>query len=365
MKSLFFLFLASLLFRPFTLAEDLQDFIALQENTRALASQSIPKTVLVRGFTETGRQSLGTGSGGIISPEGHILTCAHVLTGIQRIEIVLHDGTILEAQRLGYNERNDYCLLKVEGKNLPYFELGDSDELRQGEWVMALGHPGGANVDRKASCSIGQITLLHTKLPAQYRQRYYGNAIKSDTPIFSGNSGGPLINLKGELIGINAAIILHTEDSYSLPLNEVKEVLPFLKEGTVLEGYQQGQYPSAHPDKRKSTPPPRSSSRRSPPPVPEEPRAFLGVYVSALDEQMQEVLELPEGIYITEVTAGSPAAQAKLQKYDIILKIEEELIFSPEQFVAKIQSYKPQTQVEMLILRNGQEKKVAVTFGSR
>ncbi|MEK7483159.1 MAG: trypsin-like peptidase domain-containing protein, partial [Planctomycetota bacterium] len=257
------------------------------------------------------------------------------------------DRTVLPAKQLGYNERNDYCLLKVEApKPLPFFEMGNSDEIQVGDWVMALGHPGGANIDRKASCSLGRVTELHFKLPAQSFQRYYGNAIKSDTPIFSGNSGGPLVDMDGKLIGINAAILIQNEDSFSIPIGEVREVLPILKEGKVLTGYRMNEYPSALVKR-----------------LPSSRNGFLGVRSESVPEQMKSVLEISGGAYIREVLEGSPASEAGLQLHDVILQIDAKAIRDPYHLSETIRSYKPFTQALFKVMRQGEVLSLQVRLG--
>lgn len=361
MKNLLFLLLLLFCFSPTTFGQsrkwNLSTMLKLQEKNRKLAEASIPKTVLVRSLFSTGRDKQGAGSGAIISEDGYILTCSHVVSTLNTrgdiepakfIEVELSDGTLLPAKRLGYNDGNDYSLLKVESpKPLPFFELGNSDEVQIGDWVMAVGHPGGANVDRKASCSLGQVTELHFKLPAQAFKRYYGNAIKSDTPIFSGNSGGPLIDLEGKLIGINAAILLQNEDSFSIPINEIREVLTELKAGKKIPGYTMNDYPSAF---KKAL----SGKNKG---------GFLGARTEALKKDVQEILEISEGASVREVLENSPASKAGLRVYDVILEIDGKTIHDPYHLSETVRSYKPYTQTTFKILRKGEILSLRVTIG--
>lgn len=328
----------------------LKEMISLQEKTRKLSQDSIPKTVLIRSFFTSGRDSQGAGSGAIISEDGYILTCSHVIGDeTDRVEVVLSDKTILPAKKLGWNRKNDYCLLKVEApKPLPHFELGNSDTLSSGDWVIAIGHPGGPSLDRIPSCSLGRVTQLHARLPAQSYQRYYGNAIKSDAPIFSGNSGGPLINLEGQLIGINAAILLHNEDSFSIPINEIREVLPLLKEGEVLTGYGPGEYPSALKKR-----------------LPSARNGFLGVKTETIDEFTKDILEISGGAWVKEVLDGSAAHESGLQIGDIILQVDQHPIRDPYQLTSVVQAYKPFAPAMFTVMRKGKIMQLKVIIGKQ
>ncbi|MBX3468335.1 MAG: trypsin-like peptidase domain-containing protein [Planctomycetes bacterium] len=215
-----------------------QDVGALEKTLQDVARHAIPRTVLVRAFVADGR--MGAGSGAIISPDGLILTCAHVIEIGDRIEVATPDGTTYKATVLGRNQRQDYALLKVDAKDLPTFTLGDSDTVRPGDWVVALGHPGGPYADLQPAFAAGKVRGLNRKLPVGMMQKYYNDAIMTDCPIFAGDSGGPLLNMKGELVGINGAIVMINEMAFAVPLNQIMREMDAMKRGDVIAGVPAG-----------------------------------------------------------------------------------------------------------------------------
>jgi S1-C subfamily serine protease len=215
-----------------------QDIDALERKLQDVARDAIPRTVLVRVFTENGQQ--GAGSGAIISPDGFILTCSHVIEIGARIEVARPDGTTYPARVVGKNRRQDYALIKVEAKDLPVFTIGDSDTVKAGDWVMALGHPGGPYADLQPAFAAGKVRSLHRKLPVGFMEKFYNDAIMTDVPIFAGDSGGPLVNMKGELVGINGAIVMINEMAFAVPTNQIMKELDALKQGQNIEGVPAG-----------------------------------------------------------------------------------------------------------------------------
>ncbi|HBP20858.1 MAG TPA: hypothetical protein DEA08_24100 [Planctomycetes bacterium] len=217
---------------------NLEELQRLERSLRDLAEQAIPKTVLIKAIAGPGRQ--GAGSGAIISPDGYILTCTHVVEIGKTLEVTTSDGKTYQAKLLGHNKRQDYALIKIEAQGLPVFTMGDSDTVKEGDWVAALGHPGGPYRDVQPAFAAGRVRGLDMKLPVGLMQKYYNHAIMTDVPIFAGDSGGPLINAKGELIGINGAIVMINEMAFAVPMNQIKPDLAALKAGKVIEGEPPG-----------------------------------------------------------------------------------------------------------------------------
>lgn len=191
------------------------------------------------------------GSGGVVSPDGHVVTCAHVIEGGRlftsdtKFAVVLADGKIREAQVLGRNSSNDIGLLKVEGDKLPHFDLTDTRPAL-GDSVIALGYPAGNvgnSMDFKdgttpnPSIALGRVIDPNRRfvIPSEMGWKYYPDCIESDTPIFMGNSGGPLVDLRGRLVGLNAAIS-HGGKSYTLSVESIKLAYDDLKAGRDVEG---------------------------------------------------------------------------------------------------------------------------------
>lgn len=172
--------------------------------------------ILVTGVSE--------GSGVIISKDGYILTNQHVVSGAQEVTVTLFDGTKLKARVVGSDERYDLALLLVDaGRDLQPAPLGDSDGLRPGDWVMAMGNPLGF----ENSVTVGVISGKSRALPSSR----FADFIQTDAAIYPGNSGGPLVDLAGEVIGINTAVIPDTNLGFAVPIDSAKEILPQLLEG--------------------------------------------------------------------------------------------------------------------------------------
>jgi S1-C subfamily serine protease len=226
-----------LAWQPLARAQDL-DVDGLERQLETVANQAIPRTVLVRAYTNDGR--MGAGSGAIISPDGFILTCSHVVEIGQRLEVSTPDGKTYPAQCVGRNKRQDFALVKIDATGLQAFELGDSDTVHAGDWVVALGHPGGPYNDLQPAFAAGRVRALHRKLPVGFMEKYYNDAIMTDCPIYAGDSGGPLVNLDGKLVGINGAIVMINEMAFAIPLNQILRDLDGLKAGQVAEGVPPG-----------------------------------------------------------------------------------------------------------------------------
>jgi len=214
----------------------------LQAQFLKLAREASKKTVGIVSYVES-FGAYGNGTGAIISPDGYILTCDHVVPNDasgnppKEIIVVLPDGRRFKAKKVAACPDNDYALLKIEAENLPYFELGDSGKVKLGDWVAALGHPGGIRDDNRPSFSVGRVIGLKKKaVVLQMGGKFYPDAIATDIPLAPGNSGGPLVDLQGRLIGINGAVILVVHRSYSTPINRIKANLDSLKAGKNVKG---------------------------------------------------------------------------------------------------------------------------------
>jgi S1-C subfamily serine protease len=224
-----------LLWTPMVYAEDIAQ---LEQTLQDVAQHSIPRTVLLN--VAVGEQK-GAGSGAIVSEDGYILTCTHVIEVGQDIEVVTSDGTTYKGTVVGRNVRQDYSLVKIEAQGLPFFEIGDSNTVAPGDWVVALGHPGGPYPDVQPAFAAGKVRGLDAKLPVGMMSKYYNHAIITDAPIFAGDSGGPLVDLDGKLVGINGAIVMINELAFAVPINQIMDTYARLKAGETIEGEQAGQ----------------------------------------------------------------------------------------------------------------------------
>jgi serine protease Do len=267
----------------------------------------------------------GTGSGVIIEPDGHVLTNHHVIERAERILVKLADGRTLRATVVGSDPETDIALIKVEGPQpFPTAPLGNSDTLRVGEWVCAIGNP----LAYEHTVTVGVISYIGRKL----FDRGLDNYIQTDAAINFGNSGGPLINARGEVIGINAAISSRASNiGFAVPVNQARDVLPQLKStGRVARGY-------------------------------------LGVAPRDLDPDLQRSLNLEgtRGALVQDVTEGSPGARAGLRPYDLITAIDGDAVASNDELIRRIASTAPGTAVTVEFLRDARAQKVVVKLAER
>jgi len=273
----------------------------------------------------------GLGSGFLISPDGLALTNNHVVEGAVAINVKLDDGRQFDAEVLGRDPLTDVALIKLKGKvgKLPALALGDSDALRVGDWVVAIGNPFGL----ASTVSAGIISAKAREIGAGP----YDDFLQTDAAINPGNSGGPLFNLKGEVIGIDTAIVggangmAATGIGFAVPSNMVKALLPQLqKEGVVTRGY-------------------------------------IGVSVQNLTADIARGLGVPvqEGALVSAVSKGSPGEKAGIKMDDVITRMDNEPIASSGQLTRKVAMRRPGTQVPLEVYRAGNKMEKKVTLGTR
>ncbi|HEY7491402.1 MAG TPA: DegQ family serine endoprotease [Candidatus Tectomicrobia bacterium] len=275
-----------------------------------------------RFFGETppqGRQSLG--SGFIINPQGLILTNNHVIEEADRIKVILHDEREFEAQVIGRDPKTDLALIKVQTEvSLPTVPLGNSDALRIGEWVMAIGNPFGLS----HTVTAGIVSAKGRAIGAGQ----YDDFIQTDASINPGNSGGPLFNTRGEVVGINTAIIAGgTGIGFAIPVNLAKELLPQLHaKGKVTRGW-------------------------------------LGVMIQKVTPDLAHSFNLPQptGALVADVIADGPAAKGGLQRGDIITKFDGTAIHDMHELPRLVANTPVGKQVKVDLLRQGQQQTVTVT----
>lgn len=280
----------------------------------------------------------GVGSGIVISPEGHILTNYHVIEDSNQIEVAFNDGQRTQAVIVGTAPQLDLALLKVESKTIPLTvaRLGNSDELMVGQKVLAIGHP----LDLHMTLSAGIVSSLNRTLE-DLSLELKGRIIQTDAAINPGSSGGPLVNSRGEVVGINTAIALGGQNvGFAIPINMAKKVLPDLIQ-------------FGHPM-----------------------RPFLGFNALELDRYISQLFGLPlaEGLLVQEVIEGSPVEQAGLeggqrlvlfnnQKFflggDIITEFNGVKTPSLESLAKQLSKAKPGDRVEMTVFRDGTPLKIA------
>ncbi len=273
----------------------------------------------------------GLGSGVIVRQEGgegYILTNAHVIAEADDIKVTLHDDTELKAEVIGMDEGSDVAMLKIQADNLPVLPLADSDKAEVGNIVLAIGSPFGLG-------STVTMGIISAKGRADVTITQYADFIQTDAAINPGNSGGALINLDGDLVGINTAILSRTGGyqgiGFAIPSNLARRVMDSLvKHGEIVRGW-------------------------------------LGVGIQDIDDATAEQLGLKDtkGVGITSVEPGSPAADAQLQEYDVIRKVNGKAVNSRRALVSIVGIKEPGTEVELEIQRDGKTRTVTVTLGKR
>jgi serine protease Do len=266
----------------------------------------------------------GAGTGFIIDADGSILTNHHVIYRADRIMVRLSDGRSLRARVIGSDQATDIALIKIDGQGLPVAPLGDSSALRMGEWVCAIGNPLGYD----HSVTVGVVSFLGRKLFDASLDDY----IQTDAAINFGNSGGPLINSRGEVVGINAAISSHASGiGFAVPINGATVILDQL----------------------------RSRGRVS--------RGYMGVTLRSVDADVQTSLKLPvaRGALIQDVSGDSPGDRAGLRAYDTIIALDDRPVTNDDQLIHDIASRAPGTSVHVTLVRDSHEETIAVTLAER
>jgi len=263
------------------------------------------------------------GSGFVISPEGYIVTNNHVVEDVDEIVVVFSDGEELEATVVGRDPKTDIALIRVEpSKSLSSLSLGDSDAVRPGEWVVAIGNPFGL----EHTVTAGIVSAKHRNIG----QGSYDDFIQTDAAINPGNSGGPLLNLRGEVIGINTAINPQANTiGFTVPINMAKQILPQLRaDGRVTRGW-------------------------------------LGVVIQHVTPELAEAFDLSEdrGALVSRVMEGSPAERAKLQVGDVIVEFDGEPIEEWNELPRVVAGTSVDKSVELVVVRAGKRKTVSLSVG--
>lgn len=310
------------------------------------------------------------GSGGIISEDGIVLTCAHVSEIADILTVVTSDGKEYPAKKLGTNSIHDYSLLKIDGRNLPYFKLGKSSDLKILQWVVALGHPGGPYPDNQPAVNAGRIRALHKKMPIFLGWKFYDDAIQTDAPIFAGNSGGPLVDLEGNLIGVNGAIILANDLTFSIPIDKIKKDLPMLKKGRNVEGKIPGIYELYHilQDLQEDVSPEDMQKMFKDTP--------LGKMLKLLGSDMYgqttpkselglSILDIEDKIYVTAVDTKGVGALAGFQVQDRILAVDGKKRKAAEEVEDLFNEAQKEDEMVVTISRKGKELDLLLAFDKR
>ncbi len=280
------------------------------------------------GTTPRSRERKASGSGVIIRPDGYIVTNNHVVADASKVRVTLNNNMSYDATVIGTDPATDVALIKIEAKNLPTLQFADSDKLRLGEWVLAIGSP----YDLRSTITAGIVSAKGRSMPNYTGEFKIESFIQTDAAVNPGNSGGALVNKKGELVGVNTAIISQTGSytgySFAVPSNIVKKTVADIMD-----------YGSVR-------------------------RAKLGVTMQAVDQKIADDLKLSslDGVYIVEVSKGGAADKAGIRKGDILLKVDSHDVKGTSSLQEIVNGYHPGDVAQAVVLRDGKRLTLKVTF---
>ncbi len=283
-------------------------------------------------FSQGPREQKGSGSGVIIRQDGYIVTNNHVVENATDVEVTLNNNQVYKATVVGTDPATDVALIKIEAEGLPVVEFADSDNLRLGEWVLAIGSPLGEEL--RSTITAGIVSAKGRSMPNYDGKFKIESFIQTDAAVNPGNSGGALVNKAGQLVGINTAIVSTNNAfqgySFAVPSNIVSKVVSDLIDfGSVK-------------------------------------RAMLGVTIGPVTEEISKELKLSslKGVYINEVVKGGSADKAGIQKGDVILSLGGTETNSVPALQEKVNSFHPGDVAEATLIRDGKTKTVEITFQS-
>ena len=274
---------------------------------------------------------VATGSGVIISPDGYIVTNNHVVQEATKLEITLNDRRSFKAKVIGRDPTTDLALVKIEADNLPYLAYGNSDDLKVGEWVLAVGNP----FNLTSTVTAGIVSAKARNINILGEVSAIESFIQTDAVVNRGNSGGALVNTNGDLIGINAAIASNTGSytgySFAIPVNIVKKVIEDIRNYGEIQ------------------------------------RAYLGISFQEIDSKFAEEKGLQEvkGIYVQEVLEDGAASDAGIKQGDVIVSVNNVQINSKAALLEIVGTHRPGDKVNVMVMRDNKLKEYDVTLKNR
>jgi serine protease Do len=283
-----------------------------------------------RSGEEEDRKEMSGGTGFLIEPDGYILTNNHVVENATKVQVKVNGKDDYDAKIIGRDPASDLALLKIDGKT-PFatVTLGDSDRIRVGDWVMAIGDP----LNFEKTVTVGVVSGKGRWAGLSQATSSFESLIQTDAAINFGNSGGPLLNTAGEVVGINTAIAnprLAQNIGFAVPVNVARRLLPQLKTGKVVRG-------------------------------------FLGITIASVDRKLQETygLKAAEGAIVESVEKDRPGDKAGLRHEDIIVKVDETPVKTNRDLIDYVSSRAPGTKVTITFIRDGKEKTTVATLTTR
>lgn len=277
---------------------------------------------------EEERPERSGGTGFIIESDGWILTNNHVVEGADKVEVEVGEKDTYKARVVGKDPATDLALLKIEGdRPFPTVKLGDAERLRVGDWVMAIGDP----LNFSKTVTVGVVSGKGRQAGLSRATQNFENLIQTDAAINFGNSGGPLVNVNGEVIGINTAISRFAQNiGFAVPINIAQRLLPQLKKGKVVRGY-------------------------------------LGVTIAPIDKAYQEAfgLKTADGALVQGVEKGMPGEKAGLRHGDVITRVDDVVVKNNRDLIDYVAGKAPGTKVTVSFIRDGKEKTAVATLDTR
>lgn len=314
-------------------AESAVDAVVYVKVTSTQTTQQAPSSIFdyFFGIPQSGpqqREKVGSGSGVIIREDGYIVTNNHVIDGATKIEVTLNNNQTYPATLVGTDPATDVALLKIDASGLPVIPFGDSDKLRLGEWVIAIGSP----YDLRSTITAGIVSAKGRSMPNYSGEFKIESFIQTDAAVNPGNSGGALVDKAGNLVGINTAIYSQTGSyagySFAVPVNIVKKIAYDLMDfGSVK-------------------------------------RALLGITMQPIDDKIAEELKLSSrnGVYIVEVSKSGAADVAGIKAGDVLIAIDSTKITTASSVQEAVSRFSPGDKAVLTVIRDGREKEFEVTF---
>ena len=315
-------------------AESAVDAVVYVKVVSTQTMQSAPSSIFdfFFGLPQQGapqqREKVGSGSGVIIREDGYIVTNNHVIDGATKIEVTLNNNQKYPATLVGTDPATDVALLKIDAEGLPVIPFGNSDKLRLGEWVIAIGSP----YDLRSTITAGIVSAKGRSMPNYTGEFKIESFIQTDAAVNPGNSGGALVDKAGNLVGINTAIISQTGSytgySFAVPVNIVKKIVYDLMDYGKVQ------------------------------------RAVLGITMQEIDDKIAEDLKLSSrnGVYIVEVSKSGAADVAGIKTGDVLIAIDSTIITNAASVQEAVSRFSPGDEAEVTVIRDGKEKKIDVKF---